>query len=77
MRALLLHPVQRGGGVEPAGEGDADFLADGQGFENYGHACVPLRESSFWLDANGYEATMDYFMRSIALRISWSSSASR
>ena len=36
--ALLLHPVQRGGGVEPAGEGDADFLADGQGFENYRHA---------------------------------------
>ena len=36
-RALLLHPVQGGGGVEPAGEGDADFLADGQGFENYGH----------------------------------------
>jgi len=35
--ALLLHPVQGGGGVEPAGEGDADFLADGQGFENYGH----------------------------------------
>ena len=37
--ALLLHPVQGGGGVEPAGEGNADFLADGQGFENYGHAC--------------------------------------
>ncbi len=36
--ALLLHPVQGGGGVEPAGEGNADFLADGQGFENYGHA---------------------------------------
>ncbi len=37
--ALLLHPVQGGGGVEPAGEGNADLLADGQGFENYGHAC--------------------------------------
>ena len=36
-RALLLHPVQGGGGVEPAGEGDADLLADGQRFENYGH----------------------------------------
>ena len=36
--ALLLHPVQRGAGVEPAGEGDADLLADGQGFENYGHS---------------------------------------
>jgi hypothetical protein len=39
--ALLLHPVQGGGGVEPAGEGNADFLADGQGFENYGHAWEP------------------------------------
>ena len=36
-RALLLHPVQGGGSVKPAGEGDADLLADGQGFENYGH----------------------------------------
>ncbi len=27
---LLLHPVQGGGGVEPAGEGNADLLADGQ-----------------------------------------------
>ena len=35
--ALLLHPVQGGGGVEPAGEGNANLLADGQGFENYGH----------------------------------------
>jgi hypothetical protein len=38
-RALLLHPVQGGGGVEPAGEGNANLLADGQRFENYGHAC--------------------------------------
>jgi hypothetical protein len=30
--------MQRGGGVEPAGESDADFLADGEGFENDGHA---------------------------------------
>ncbi len=36
-RALLLHPVERGGGVEAAGEGDADLLADGQRFEDYGH----------------------------------------
>jgi len=27
--ALLLHPVECGGSVKPAGEGDADFLADG------------------------------------------------
>ncbi len=26
-RALLLHPVEGGGGVETAGEGDADLLA--------------------------------------------------
>ena len=45
-RALLLHPVQRSAGVQPAGEGDADFLADGQSFKNDGHGdcdpwCVP------------------------------------
>ena len=28
--ALLLHPVERGAGVEAAGEGDADFLAEGR-----------------------------------------------
>jgi hypothetical protein len=33
--------MQGGGGIEPAGEGNADFLADGQGFENYGHALEP------------------------------------
>ena len=27
--ALLLHPVKRGAGVEAAGEGYADFLAEG------------------------------------------------
>ena len=37
--ALLSHPVQGGGSVQTAGEGDADFLPRGQGFENYGHAC--------------------------------------
>ena len=31
-RALLLHPVQRGAGVEAAGEGDADLLAEGERF---------------------------------------------
>jgi hypothetical protein len=29
--------MEGGGGVKPAGKGNADFLADGQGFENYGH----------------------------------------
>jgi hypothetical protein len=29
--------VKCGAGVEPAGEGDADLLAEGQGFEDYGH----------------------------------------
>ena len=40
--ALLLHPVKRGAGVEPAGEGDADLLAEGQGFEDYGHSDADL-----------------------------------
>ncbi len=31
-RALLLHPMQGGGGVEPAREGDADLLVQRQGF---------------------------------------------
>ncbi len=30
--AFLLHPVEGGAGVEAAGEGYADFLAEGQGF---------------------------------------------
>jgi hypothetical protein len=38
--------VQGGGGVEPAGEGNADLLADGQGFKNYGHTMEPLRVNS-------------------------------
>jgi hypothetical protein len=29
--------VQRCAGVQPAGEGDAYLLADGDCFENYGH----------------------------------------
>jgi hypothetical protein len=47
--------VQSSGGVEPAGEGDAYLLADGQGFENYGHACGTSQ--SFWLrdDDGGVE----------------------
>ncbi len=40
--ALLLHPVKRGAGVQPAGEGNADLLAEGQGFENYGHSDADL-----------------------------------
>ncbi len=35
--ALQPHPVQGGGGVKPAGKSNTDFLADGQGFENYSH----------------------------------------
>ena len=37
-RALLLHPMQRGGGVKPARKSNANLLANGQRFENYGHA---------------------------------------
>ncbi len=44
--ALLLHPVQGGRSVQPAGEGDADFLPGGQRFENYGHAWENLSLSS-------------------------------
>jgi hypothetical protein len=29
--------VERGGGVEAAGEGDADFLVEREGFEDDGH----------------------------------------
>jgi hypothetical protein len=29
--------MEGGGGVKPAGKGNANLLADGQGFENYGH----------------------------------------
>jgi hypothetical protein len=29
--------VERGGGVEAAGEGDADLLAEREGFKNDGH----------------------------------------
>ena len=38
--AFLLHPVQGGGGVEAAGEGDADLLAGGEMFEDVGHVVV-------------------------------------
>jgi len=51
--------VKGGGGVETSREGNANFLADGQGFENYGHAWEPQRASSFWLEMNGYEITME------------------
>ena len=43
---LLLHPVQSSGGVEPAGEGNANLLADGQRFENYRHACGTSKQSA-------------------------------
>ena len=36
--AFLAHPVDGGAGVESAGEGDADALADGKGSENVAHA---------------------------------------
>ena len=36
-RSLLSHTVQGGRSVKPAREGNANLLADGQGFENYGH----------------------------------------
>jgi hypothetical protein len=34
--------VQRGAGIKAAGEGDADLLAEGERFEDYGHflACL-------------------------------------
>jgi hypothetical protein len=35
--ALLAHPVQRGAGVQAAGERDADLLADGKVLEDRGH----------------------------------------
>ena len=31
--ALLLHPVERGRGVEAAGEGNADLFTDGKGIQ--------------------------------------------
>jgi hypothetical protein len=34
--------VKRGAGVQPAGKGNANFLADGKGFENYGHSDADL-----------------------------------
>jgi hypothetical protein len=36
-RALELHPVQCGAGVQAAGKGDADFLAGGKVLEDGGH----------------------------------------
>ena len=45
-RTLLLHPVKRGAGVQPAREGDANLLADGQRFENYGHSDADLNGSA-------------------------------
>ena len=36
-RALLLHPEQGSAGVQTAGEGDTDFLLQGQVLKNGGH----------------------------------------
>ena len=43
--SLLLHPVQGGGGVEPAREGDADLLVKGKRFKNDGHEVFLLENS--------------------------------
>ena len=43
-RAFEFHPQEGGGGVEPAGKGDADFLIDGEGLQNGAHD-IP---SIFW-----------------------------
>gem|GEM_PF-6514897 len=43
-RAFEFHPQEGGGGVEPAGKGDADFLVDGEGLQNGAHD-IP---SIFW-----------------------------
>jgi hypothetical protein len=34
--------VKRGAGVQPAGKGNANLLAEGQGFEDYGHSDADL-----------------------------------
>jgi hypothetical protein len=44
--ALLLHPVEGGAGVEAAGKGNANLLAEGQSFENYGHSDAGLNDAS-------------------------------
>ena len=41
-RTLLPHPVDRGAGVESAGERDADTLADRQGLKNICHVVLEL-----------------------------------
>ena len=42
--ALLLHPVQCGAGIEPAGESDADFLAGGNVLKNGRHGASASAE---------------------------------
>jgi hypothetical protein len=39
-RTLLFHPEQGGAGVESAGEGNADFLFQGQVLKNGGHVVL-------------------------------------
>ena len=43
-RAFLAHPQERSTGVEPAGEGNADFLLRGEVLENRGHGGVRLAQ---------------------------------
>jgi hypothetical protein len=38
--------VEGGGGVEAAGEGDADALAEGEGFEDDGHDAFRVMQNS-------------------------------
>ena len=43
-RALVAHPGDSHRGVEAAGEGNADALADWQGGEDFGHGAQPRGE---------------------------------
>jgi hypothetical protein len=50
--------MQRGGSVKPARKSNANLLANGQRFENYGHAWKPLGAFGFWLNVYGYATMM-------------------
>ncbi len=52
--APCAHPVQRGAGVEPAGEGDADFLAGGKVLEDVRHVRTVRRSRA--ADDPGYSS---------------------
>ena len=43
---LFAHPRDSYGGVETAGEGDADAFADGQGAEHLGHGCKYMHNAA-------------------------------